>query len=116
MVIYMYMYPWLYTCTCTHGYVHVPMVIYMYISVLASYSSHHHLTSTCSCLSNVISKAGTNSQYQIRSFVKKSFEGFEGSHVFLILFINVALTWIGYRKPCFIMSTNLVPVAVSTRI
>ena len=66
-------------------------------------------------------KAGTNSQYQIRSFVKKSFECFEGSHVFLILFINVALTWIGYRKPpkldyCFITSTNLVPVAVSTRI
>ena len=66
-------------------------------------------------------KGGTNSQYQIRSFVKKSFEGFEGSHVFLILFINVALTWIGYRKPpkldyWFIMSTNLVPVAVSTRI
>ena len=57
-----------------------------------------------------------NSQYQIRSF-----EGFEGSHVFLILFINVALTWIGYRKPpkldyCFIMSTNLVPVAVSISI
>ena len=31
-------------------------------------------------------KAGTNSEYQIRSFSKKSFEGFEGSHVFLIIF------------------------------
>ena len=31
----------------------------------------------CTC-----SKAGMNSQYQIRSFVKKCFEGFEGSHVF----------------------------------
>ena len=28
---------------------------YMYDSVLASYSSHRHLTSTLSCLSNVIS-------------------------------------------------------------
>ena len=46
---------------------------------------------------------------------------FEASNVFLIFFINVALTWIGYRKPpkldyCFITSTNLVPVTVCTQI
>ena len=88
-------------CSYIHTYIHTHIHTYIHIYI--------HI------------KAGTNSQYQIRSFVKKSFEGFEGSHVFLILFINVALTWIGYRKPpkldyCFIMSTNLVPVAVSTQI
>ena len=36
-------------------------------------------------------KAGMNSQYEIPSFIKKGFEGFESSHVFLIFFINVDL-------------------------
>ena len=95
--VYVCMYIYVCTCMCVH------VCIYMYVFTVYMY---------------VCTKAGMNSQYQIRSFVKKSFEG---SHVFLILFINVALTWIGYRKPpklhyCFIMSTNLVPVAVSTRI
>ena len=58
-------------------------------------------------------KAGTNSQYQIQSF--------EGSHVFLIIFYQCCSHLIGYRMPqkldyCFVMSTSLVPVTVSTRI
>ena len=66
----------------------------------------------------ITTKAGTNSQYQIRSSGRKALKA---SKVRTCFFINVALTLIGYRKPpkldyCFIMSASLVPVAVSTRI
>ena len=62
---------------------------------------------------------GQRWQNNIRSFVSKNERIFEGLHVFLTLFINVALTLIAYRMPpkldyCFVTSTSLVPVAVST--
>ena len=58
-------------------------------------------------------KGGTNSQYQIGSFVKKSLEGFECLHLFLIIFYQCCshLAKTGY---CFITISSLVPVSVST--
>ena len=67
----------------------------------------------CVC---IIQYSWDDSQYQICSFVKKSLEG---SHVFLIIFYQRCshLDWLQKASKldyCFLTSTSISPVAVST--
>ena len=84
MCIYMYMY--LHIC---HRH-----VIYMYMYAIKQCQLMHKRTNipaTGQQEESDQTKAGMNSQYQIWSFVKKSFEGFKGLHVFLIFFLSMLL-------------------------